>query len=43
MFEQVHISAEPQKIAILGFGLVGASWAALFLYFGFNVRAWDPL
>ncbi len=29
-------------VAVLGCGLIGASWAALFLHHGFDVRAWDP-
>lgn len=33
---------EDQKIAIVGCGLIGESWAALFLHHGFDVRAWDP-
>ena len=28
-------------VAILGCGLIGVSWAALFLHHGINVRAWD--
>ena len=32
----------PKKIAILACGLAGESWVALFLHYGFNVRAWDP-
>jgi 3-hydroxyacyl-CoA dehydrogenase len=31
-----------QHVAVVGCGLVGASWAALFLAHGFTVRAWDP-
>lgn len=31
-----------QRIAVLGCGLVGASWAALFLGHGYTVAAWDP-
>jgi 3-hydroxyacyl-CoA dehydrogenase len=30
------------KIAILGAGLIGASWAALFRYHGATVSVWDP-
>lgn len=29
-------------IAVIGLGLIGASWTALFLSRGFDVRAWDP-
>ena len=29
-------------VAVLGCGLVGSSWAALFLHYGINVQAWDP-
>lgn len=29
-------------VAVLGCGLIGASWAALFLRAGHDVRAWDP-
>ena len=35
-------SADRSTVAILGCGLIGASWAALFLHHGFDVRAWDP-
>lgn len=31
-----------RKIAVLGCGLIGESWAALFLHHGFDVGAWDP-
>ena len=31
-----------QTTAILGCGLIGESWAALFLAQGHDVRAWDP-
>ena len=34
--------AERQVIAVLGTGTIGASWAALFLAMGQDVRAWDP-
>lgn len=37
------IATAGPKIAILGCGLIGESWAALFLYFGFEVTAWDPM
>jgi 3-hydroxyacyl-CoA dehydrogenase len=30
------------RIAVLGCGLIGESWAALFLHHGFDVQAWDP-
>lgn len=29
-------------VAVLGCGLVGSSWVALFLHYGINVQAWDP-
>ena len=29
-------------VAILGCGLIGVSWIALFLHHGIDVRAWDP-
>ncbi len=32
----------PKSIAVVGCGLIGASWSALFLSHGFNVKAWDP-
>ncbi len=32
-----------QSIAIIGCGLIGQSWAALFIAHGYSVRAWDPL
>ena len=31
-----------EPVAILGCGLIGTSWAALFLHHGIDVRAWDP-
>ena len=31
-----------RPIAVLGAGLIGVSWAALFLHHGFDVQAWDP-
>ena len=30
------------EVGVLGCGLIGASWAALFLVSGRNVHAWDP-
>jgi len=35
-------SVEDCQIAILGAGLIGASWAALFVHHGASVRVWDP-
>jgi carnitine 3-dehydrogenase len=32
----------PKSVAVVGCGLIGASWSALFLSHGFNVKAWDP-
>jgi carnitine 3-dehydrogenase len=31
-----------KSIAVVGCGLIGASWSALFLSHGLNVKAWDP-
>jgi carnitine 3-dehydrogenase len=31
------------QIAILGAGLIGTAWAALFQHHGFDVRIWDPV
>jgi 3-hydroxyacyl-CoA dehydrogenase len=31
-----------QRIVVLGCGLVGSSWVALFLGHGYSVTAWDP-
>jgi len=31
------------RIAILGAGLIGAAWAALFQHHGADVRVWDPV
>lgn len=31
-----------RPIAVLGCGLIGESWAALFMAHGYDVRAWDP-
>lgn len=33
---------EQTQIAILGAGLIGACWAALFAHHGASVRVWDP-
>ncbi|RKE23854.1 3-hydroxyacyl-CoA dehydrogenase [Paraburkholderia sp. BL23I1N1] len=30
------------SVAVLGCGLIGESWAALFLAHGYDVQAWDP-
>jgi carnitine 3-dehydrogenase len=30
------------RIAVIGFGLIGQSWAALFQHFGYDVAIWDP-
>jgi carnitine 3-dehydrogenase len=32
----------PKSVAVVGCGLIGASWSALFLTNGFSVKAWDP-
>ncbi|MBX3566432.1 MAG: 3-hydroxyacyl-CoA dehydrogenase [Rhizobiaceae bacterium] len=32
----------PASVAVLGCGLIGASWTALFIHHGLDVRAWDP-
>lgn len=32
----------PRSVAVIGTGLIGAGWAALFLARGLAVRAWDP-
>ena len=34
--------AEVQRVALLGTGTIGASWAAHFLSRGLEVIAWDP-
>jgi carnitine 3-dehydrogenase len=34
---------EPRTIAVVGCGLIGVSWAALFLAHGYKVTAWDPV
>jgi hypothetical protein len=38
------ISSSPssETVAVVGSGLVGASWIALFLAHGMTVHAWDP-
>jgi carnitine 3-dehydrogenase len=38
------ISSSPtcETVAVVGSGLIGASWIALFLAHGMTVRAWDP-
>lgn len=35
-------SGKSPQVSIVGCGLIGASWAALFLHHGFRVEAWDP-
>ncbi|KAA0972170.1 3-hydroxyacyl-CoA dehydrogenase [Aureimonas fodinaquatilis] len=35
-------SSTSEKLAVLGCGLIGQSWAALFLSYGHDVSAWDP-
>jgi carnitine 3-dehydrogenase len=32
----------PKSVAVVGCGLIGASWSGLFLSHGFNVKTWDP-
>jgi len=32
----------PQRIAVIGTGTIGASWAACFLARGFEISAYDP-
>ncbi|MDD9721118.1 3-hydroxyacyl-CoA dehydrogenase NAD-binding domain-containing protein [Sulfitobacter sp. PR48] len=34
--------ANTRDIAIIGAGLIGTAWAALFAHHGFRVRLWDP-
>ncbi|UFN47183.1 3-hydroxyacyl-CoA dehydrogenase NAD-binding domain-containing protein [Roseomonas sp. OT10] len=34
--------AMPRRVAVIGTGVIGASWAALFLARGLEVDAWDP-
>jgi len=34
--------ADKISVAVVGCGLIGSSWAALFLRAGHDVRAWDP-
>src|SRR4051812_6910885 len=34
--------AGQRTVAVLGTGTIGASWTALFLAHGLQVRAWDP-
>ncbi len=34
--------AQTRDIAIIGAGLIGTAWAALFAHHGFRVRLWDP-
>ena len=33
----------PKRVAVIGAGTIGASWAAYFLARGFEVGAYDPL
>ena len=36
------MSAAVERVAVVGTGVIGASWAALFLARGLDVNAWDP-
>ena len=36
------VSAEIGRVAVVGTGVIGAGWAALFLARGLDVAAWDP-
>lgn len=36
------MSAPVQRVAVIGTGVIGASWAACFLARGLDVSAWDP-
>ena len=38
----MHTDLATTQIAVLGAGLVGAGWAALFVHHGATVRVWDP-
>ncbi len=40
--DAMPLTAEKHEIAILGAGLIGVSWAALFQHHGANIRIWDP-
>jgi carnitine 3-dehydrogenase len=40
-YDETH-NPLPRSISVVGCGLIGASWSALFLSHGFNVKAWDP-
>lgn len=31
-----------KTVGVVGAGVIGASWTALFLYKGFKVKAYDP-
>ncbi len=33
---------EIKTIGVVGVGVIGASWTALFLYKGFKVKVYDP-
>ncbi|WP_339437648.1 3-hydroxyacyl-CoA dehydrogenase NAD-binding domain-containing protein [Pseudomonas sp. EL_65y_Pfl1_R32] len=39
---EVGVSEREISVAIVGCGLIGESWAALFLAHGYDVHAWDP-
>ena len=36
------LRSSPRTLAVVGGGLIGASWAALFAAHGLTVTAWDP-
>lgn len=38
----MQANPSPTIVAVVGCGLIGASWAALFLAYGYRVTAWDP-
>ncbi|WP_025770511.1 3-hydroxyacyl-CoA dehydrogenase NAD-binding domain-containing protein [Thioalkalivibrio sp. HK1] len=40
--DDLPAQADVKRIAVIGTGTIGASWAAYFLARGFEVRAWDP-
>jgi carnitine 3-dehydrogenase len=41
-FANVGMASRDRRVAIIGCGLIGESWAALFLVHSYHVDAWDP-
>jgi carnitine 3-dehydrogenase len=40
--ERIDMAKLGNTIAVIGCGLIGQSWSALFACYGYDVKAWDP-